>query len=66
MLYGEGFEWTAPLQPAVTSGCGVMRLRAHLLLSCDAGEKTNSKRHVNRMMFDFLCLVGGAMDMTKY
>ena len=51
MLYGEGFEWTAPLQPAVTSGCGVMRLRAHLLLSCDAGEKTSSKRHVNRMMF---------------
>ena len=51
MLHGEGFKWMAPPRLAVMSGCGADGLHAHRLLSCDAGEKTSSKRHVNRMMF---------------
>ena len=50
-LPGEGFKWTAPPRPAVTSGCGTVRLCAHPLLSCHAGVKTSSKRLVNQMMF---------------
>ena len=51
MLHGEGLKWTAPSQPAGVSGCGAVGLCTHLLLACHTGEKTSSKRHVNRMMF---------------
>ena len=59
MLYGEGFKWTAPPRLAVMSGCGAVESCAHLLLSCDAGEKTSSKRHVNQMMFVWLPVSSG-------
>ena len=59
MLHGEGFKWLAPPRPAVTSGCGTVRLHAHLLLSCHAGEKTSSKRHVYQMMFVWLPVSSG-------
>ena len=42
-----------------TSGCGVVGLRAHLLLACHDGEKTGSKHHVSRMMFVWLPVSSG-------
>ena len=58
-------QWlTGPRSPRMM-GCGVVGLRAHLLQACHDGEKTSSERHVN-CLSDFLCPVGGAMDMTQY
>ena len=51
-------RWTG-LRRLRMSGCGTVGLRTHLLLACHDGEKTSSKRHINRTMFVWLPVASG-------